>query len=130
LESLRGRGAGRDGCEVEYGEGDHDTIYLTGGNFELAPSNGELALSESTGPIMSREAANSRPALAREIVVAAAAFLIMCLVVLLRSPQLMEPDDYAYRASIIALSQELRAAHECSVRRAEDPAQRARWTGH
>jgi hypothetical protein len=62
-------------------------------------------LSESTDPIMGREAANSRPALATELVVAAAAFLMMCLVVLLRSPQLMEPDDYAYRASIIALSQ-------------------------
>ena len=29
----------------------------------------------------------------------------MCLVVLTRSAQLLEPDDYAYRASIIALSQ-------------------------
>jgi hypothetical protein len=39
------------------------------------------------------------------MVIAAAVFLAMCLVVLLRAPQLMEPDDYAYRASIIALSQ-------------------------
>jgi hypothetical protein len=104
-KGLRGRRAGSDGGEVEYGEGDHDRIYLTGGNSELAPSNGELALSETIGPIMSRETANSRPTLATELIVAAAAFLIMCLVVLLRSPQLMEPDDYAYRASIIALSQ-------------------------
>ena len=39
------------------------------------------------------------------MVVATATFLVMCLIVLLRSPQLLEPDDYAYRASIIALSQ-------------------------
>jgi len=29
----------------------------------------------------------------------------MCVVVLLKAPQLLEPDDYAYRASIVALSQ-------------------------
>jgi hypothetical protein len=29
----------------------------------------------------------------------------MCVVVLVRSPQLLEPDDYAYRASIVALSE-------------------------
>lgn len=37
--------------------------------------------------------------------VALGAFAAMCVVVLLRSPQLLEPDDYAYRASIVALSQ-------------------------
>jgi hypothetical protein len=40
-----------------------------------------------------------------EMALAAAALLAMCVVVLVRSPLLMEPDDYAYRASIIALSQ-------------------------
>jgi hypothetical protein len=40
-----------------------------------------------------------------EVIVAFSAFLLMCLVVLVRAPQLLEPDDYAYRASIIALSQ-------------------------
>jgi hypothetical protein len=44
-------------------------------------------------------------ALAMEMALAAVAFLAMCVVVLVRSPLLMEPDDYAYRASIIALSQ-------------------------
>lgn len=29
----------------------------------------------------------------------------LCVVVLVRSPQLLEPDDYAYRASIVALSE-------------------------
>ncbi|HWD96526.1 MAG TPA: hypothetical protein VG246_08915 [Acidimicrobiales bacterium] len=32
-------------------------------------------------------------------------FVALCVVVLMRSPQLLEPDDYAYRASIVALSQ-------------------------
>jgi hypothetical protein len=105
LEGLGGRGASGDSGEIEYGDGDHDRIYLTGGNFEVAPSNGGPSLSESTGPVSDRESANSRSTLVAELVVAAVAFLIMCLVVLLRSPQLLEPDDYAYRASIIALSQ-------------------------
>jgi hypothetical protein len=44
-------------------------------------------------------------ALVMEMGVAAVVFLAACVVVLVRSPLLMEPDDYAYRASIIALSQ-------------------------
>ena len=40
-----------------------------------------------------------------EIAVAVAAFLGFCVVILLKASQLMEPDDYAYRASIVALSQ-------------------------
>ncbi|MGC2175479.1 MAG: hypothetical protein WA614_08455 [Acidimicrobiales bacterium] len=40
-----------------------------------------------------------------EIWTTAAIFATFCLVVLLRSPQLLEPDDYAYRASIVALSE-------------------------
>jgi len=40
-----------------------------------------------------------------EIPVAILAFAAMCVAVLLRSPQLLEPDDYAYRASIVALTQ-------------------------
>jgi hypothetical protein len=43
--------------------------------------------------------------LGREVAIAAAAFVAMCLIVLVRRAQLLEPDDYAYRASIIALSQ-------------------------
>jgi hypothetical protein len=54
---------------------------------------------------MVRDDDSSRSTLVTEIAVATAAFLVMCLVVLLRSPQLLEPDDYAYRASIVALSQ-------------------------
>ena len=38
-------------------------------------------------------------------VLAATAFLAMSVAVLLRAPALLEPDDYAYRASIVALTQ-------------------------
>lgn len=41
----------------------------------------------------------------REAGVAIAGFIAMCLVIVLKAPQLLEPDDYAYRASIVALSQ-------------------------
>jgi hypothetical protein len=40
-----------------------------------------------------------------EVLVAVAAFAGLCAAVLARSAQLLEPDDYAYRASIIALTQ-------------------------
>ena len=40
-----------------------------------------------------------------EFWVALVAFVAMCVVVLMKSPQLLEPDDFAYRASIVALSQ-------------------------
>ena len=40
-----------------------------------------------------------------EVLVAVAAFAALCVAVLVRSAQLLEPDDYAYRASIIALTQ-------------------------
>jgi hypothetical protein len=36
--------------------------------------------------------------------VALVAFAALCVAVLARSAQLLEPDDYAYRASIIALT--------------------------
>lgn len=39
-----------------------------------------------------------------EVAVAILAFLGLCLVVLRRAPQLLEPDNYAYRAPIVALS--------------------------
>ena len=40
-----------------------------------------------------------------EVLVAAAAFAALCVAVTARSTQLLEPDDYAYRASIIAMTQ-------------------------
>src|SRR5450631_151444 len=40
-----------------------------------------------------------------EVLVAVMAFAALCVAVLVRSAQLLEPDDYAYRASIIALTQ-------------------------
>src|ERR1019366_132991 len=40
-----------------------------------------------------------------EIPVAILAFAALCIAVLVRSTQLLEPDDAAYRASIVALTQ-------------------------
>jgi hypothetical protein len=40
-----------------------------------------------------------------EVLLAVVAFAAMCVAVLARSTQLLEPDDYAYRASIVALTQ-------------------------
>jgi hypothetical protein len=40
-----------------------------------------------------------------EALAAGLAFAALCAVVLMKSPQLLEPDDYAYRASIVALTQ-------------------------
>ena len=39
-----------------------------------------------------------------EIALAAAAFAVLCVVVLTVAPQLAEPDDYAYRASVVAVT--------------------------
>src|ERR1700734_2064598 len=39
-----------------------------------------------------------------EIFLALAAFAVLCLVVLSAAPHLVEPDDYAYRASIVAMT--------------------------
>jgi hypothetical protein len=39
-----------------------------------------------------------------EVLLALAAFAMLCVAVLAVTPQLVEPDDYAYRASIIALT--------------------------
>ncbi len=40
-----------------------------------------------------------------EIAVAALGFAALCVIVLTKAPQLLEPDDSAYRASIVALEQ-------------------------
>src|SRR5450759_1954394 len=50
-----------------------------------------------------------------EVVVALVAFAALCVAVLARSAQLLEPDDYAYRASTIALTQ----GHMLSLTNAE-----------
>jgi hypothetical protein len=41
----------------------------------------------------------------KEILLAAGAFAVLCIAVLSVKPQLMEPDDYAYRGSILAMTQ-------------------------
>lgn len=50
-----------------------------------------------------------------EVLVAVLAFVALCVAVLTRSAQLLEPDDYAYRASIVALTQ----GHALSLTNAE-----------
>jgi hypothetical protein len=64
----------------------------------------------TTSPLADTALAPTRMALARRLVradvtIAVAAFAGLCLAVLLRAPQMLEPDDYAYRASIVALGQ-------------------------
>src|ERR1022692_5216756 len=41
---------------------------------------------------------------AAEVCLAVAAFVVLCVLVLRASPYLPEPDDYAYRASIVAMT--------------------------
>ena len=41
---------------------------------------------------------------AAEVCLAAAAFAVLCVLVLRAAPYLPEPDDYAYRASIVAMT--------------------------
>ncbi len=52
---------------------------------------------ESTAP--------ASPLLPGEVWAAVGVFAAMCVAVLAKAPQLLEPDDFAYRASIVALSQ-------------------------
>ena len=52
---------------------------------------------ESTAP--------TSPLLPGEVWVAVGVFAAMCVAVLVKAPQLLEPDDFAYRASIVALSE-------------------------
>jgi hypothetical protein len=40
-----------------------------------------------------------------EVILAAVAFAVLCLAVLSFAPQLVEPDDYAYQASIVGITQ-------------------------
>jgi hypothetical protein len=59
-------------------------------------------MSERTGQAVTSEHGTS---LRNEILVAGGVFVALCVGVLIRTPQLLEPDDFAYRASIVALSQ-------------------------
>ena len=54
------------------------------------------------GPALA--AARLRPGLA-EVLVALACFAVLCGAALARPVKLLEPDDYAYRASIVALTE-------------------------
>ena len=61
-------------------------------------------MSSSTRRVIEDDA-GEQLSLTAEVALATGVFLALCVVVLVRSPQLLEPDDYAYRASIVALSQ-------------------------
>jgi hypothetical protein len=54
-------------------------------------------------PEVARPAARTRCDIA-EVCLAAAAFAVLCVLVLRATPYLVEPDDYAYRASIVAMT--------------------------
>jgi hypothetical protein len=67
----------------------------------------KLPLTSEDGSIRSVDPMEEEPRhrLGRvEVLVAVAAFAALCVAVLTRSAQLLEPDDFAYRASIIALT--------------------------
>jgi hypothetical protein len=71
-------------------------------------TTGQLAETRNHAPISVVDPAGESPPRRfgrAEVLVAVAAFAALCLAVLARSTQLLEPDDYAYRASIIALTQ-------------------------
>ena len=58
----------------------------------------------SVRPVEAEAGAPGRRLGRAEVLVAVLAFAAMCVAVLTRTVQLLEPDDYAYRASIIALT--------------------------
>jgi hypothetical protein len=68
---------------------------------------------DSPGHFARREEPDSRRGVSRrcwtglpslELALAAAAFAVLCIAVLTAAPRLAEPDDYAYRASIVAIT--------------------------
>ena len=63
-----------------------------------------LLVDELPPEIFEGPVASQNPKVATEVVVACLAFLAFCIVVLMKASSLLEPDDFAYRASIIALS--------------------------
>jgi len=59
---------------------------------------------ESTGSVPSPESVPRQRITWPEVAVAVVAFIGMCVAVLTKTAHFLEPDDYAYRASIVALS--------------------------
>jgi hypothetical protein len=67
--------------------------------------SGTVSASAAAGQQAARRPGPSVGCLLRtEIFLALAAFAVLCVAVLASAPQLVEPDDYAYRASIVALT--------------------------
>jgi len=67
-----------------------------------------LPVASDAGPALAIDPTTAKPhrRIGRaQVLVAVVAFATMCVAVLAISAQLLEPDDYAYRASIIALTQ-------------------------
>jgi hypothetical protein len=64
-----------------------------------------LPVASDAGPALAIDPTTAKPhrRIGRaQVLVAVVAFATMCVAVLARSAQLLEPDDYAYRASIIS----------------------------
>ena len=69
-----------------------------------AVSSGPVAGQRVTSAVTGRAGRWGAPGRV-EVVLAAAAFAVLCVAVLSVAPQLVEPDDYAYRGSILAMTQ-------------------------
>ncbi|MEP7368412.1 MAG: hypothetical protein ABI662_02070 [Dermatophilaceae bacterium] len=68
---------------------------------QLTVTSDDASLQDPQVAVRSSPTASARA----EVLVAVAAFVALCFAVLVRSANLLEPDDYAYRASILALTQ-------------------------
>ena len=108
-KGLGGRRAGGDRREVENREGNHGWYHLKGDD---ASSDNRPPARRSDRCIVfiqcpRLEAPHPRALerLGARLWTTVAIFAALCVIVLVRAPQLLEPDDYAYRASIIALSE-------------------------
>ena len=81
---------------------DEDMDDRHGGLIEQLPVASGNAPAKDADPVAERR---HRRFGRGEVLVAVMVFAALCVAVLVRSAQLLEPDDYAYRASIIALTQ-------------------------
>ncbi len=79
-------------------DGPHDQGHWRGVPGRLTMTRGEVLRPATTG----RGTPSRRRQDHAEVALAAAAFAVLCVAVLAARPFLVEPDDYAYRASIVA----------------------------
>ena len=67
----------------------------------VAPADGEQVIK---GPAGDDRSGARRSVLWLEVALAVVAFAVLCVLVLKRAPQLVEPDDQAYRGSIVGIA--------------------------